>query len=144
MQRRVLFFVYEGMQWSHCKAEGSSAPWACAPKIEIIEPSGATCAQNGARDRKGRNVWPERFAYRVGDKSHGPFFPIRAALGDMLDRKPCRYLARFVTFARHFPSFFLGISVVLHASASAMREEFFNYSRVIPSQSIFQHCVNTA
>ncbi len=98
------------------KAEGSSAPWACAPKIEIIEPSGATCAQNGARSiAKGATRGPERFAYRVGDKSHGPFFPIRVLLGDMLDRKPCRYLARFVAFARHFPSFFLGISVVLHA-----------------------------
>ena len=98
------------------KAEGSSAPRACAPKIEIIEPSGATCAQNGARGiAKGATCGPERFAYRVGDKSHGPFFPIRVPLGGMLGRKPCRYLARFVTFARHFLSFFLGISVVLHA-----------------------------
>lgn len=98
------------------KAEGGSAPWACAPKIEIIEPSGAMCAQNGARSiAKGATRGPERFAYRVGDKSHGLFFPIRVPLSDMLGRKPCRYLARFVTFARHFPSFFLGISVVLHA-----------------------------
>ena len=98
------------------KAEGGSAPWACAPKIEIIESSGATCAQNGARSiAKGATRGPERFAYRVGDKSHGPFFPIRVPLGDMLDRKPCRYLVRFVAYARHFPSFFLGISVDLHA-----------------------------
>ena len=98
------------------KAEGSSAPWACAPKIEIIEPSGATCAQNGARYvAKGATRGPERFTYRVGDKSHGPFFPIRVPLGDMLGRKPCRDLVRFVAFARHFLSFFLGISVVLHA-----------------------------
>ena len=127
------------------KAEGGSAPWACAPKIEIIEPSGATCAQNGARSiAKGATRGPERFAYRVGDKSHGPFFPIRVPLGDMLDRKPCRYLVRFVAFARHFPSFSSAFPLFCMLSASAMREEFLNYSRVIPSQSIFQHCVNTA
>ena len=97
----MLFFVYEGSAMVALqKAEVGSAPWACAPKIEIIEPSGATCAQNGARSiAKGATRGPERFAYRVGDKSHGPFFPIRVPLGDMLGRKPCRYLARFVTFA---------------------------------------------
>lgn len=127
------------------KTEGGSAPWACAPKIEIIEPSGATCAQNGARYvAKGATRGPERFAYRVGDKSHGPFFPIRVPLSDMLDRKLVDTLSVSwrspdipLPFSSAFPLFCM-------LSASAMREEFFNYSRVIPSQSIFQHCVNTA
>ena len=118
------------------KAEGGSAPWACAPKIEIIEPSGATCAQNGARSiAKGATRGPERFAYRVGDKSHGPFFPIRMPLGDMLGRKPCRYLAHFVTFAGRFPAFFLGISVVSHAfcerNARRVRQVFAGFLAAI-------------
>ena len=118
------------------KAEGGSAPWACAPKIEIIELSCATCAQNGAWSvAKSATSGPERFAYRVGDKSHGPFFPIRMSLGDMLGRKPCRYLAHFATFARRFPTFFLGISVVSHAfcerNARRVRQVFAGFLAVI-------------
>ena len=113
------------------KAEGGSAPWACAPKIEIIELSGATCAQNGAWGvAKSATRGPERFAYRVGDKSHGPFFPIRMSLGDMLGRKPCRYLAHFVTFARRFPAFSSAFPLFRMPFVSPMREESVKYSWV--------------